>query len=157
MQPILFLSYAVFLMLPASSALSSLQNPLGGAFLHTDHLLWLLAGYTSWHRAGRASSSSGGTEAAAPTGPEGAPRIPAWSSHFFLLANRCGASYSFFLLRCLLKHPRADPLCVFPGHFLRPGTNLPPSLPLSNCQLESKSPCALPGTAHARLSLAVCL
>lgn len=86
---------------------------------------------THWHRAGRASSSSGGMEAAAPAGPGGAPCIPAWSSHFFLLANSRGASYSFFLLRRLLKHPRADPLCVFPGHFLGPGTNLPPSLRLS--------------------------
>lgn len=87
MQPILLLSYEVFLILPTSSALSSLQNPLEGAFLHKYRLQWLPSGDTRWHRAGRASSGSGGMEAAAPTVPGGAPCIPAWSSHFFLLAN----------------------------------------------------------------------
>lgn len=48
-------------------------------------------------------------------------------------ANGGGDSYSFFLLCCFLKHPRADLWCVFPEHFLRLGTNfsLSPSLKLS--------------------------
>lgn len=55
------------------------------------------------------------------------------STHLFLFANGGGAFYSFFLLRCLLKHPRADLWCVFPEYFLRLGTNfsLSPSLKLS--------------------------
>lgn len=75
-------------------------------------------------------------------------------THLFLLASGGGASYLFFLLCCLLKHPRAGLWCVFPEHFLRPGTNfsLSPSLKLS---VRVKVPCALPGTAHARLSLSV--
>ncbi|NWY48334.1 CFA65 protein, partial [Sylvia atricapilla] len=42
-------------------------------------------------------------------------------------------SYSFFLLRCFLKHPKADLWFVFPEHLLRRGTNfsLSPSLKLS--------------------------
>lgn len=43
-------------------------------------------------------------------------------------ANGGGASYSFFLLHCLLKHLRADLRCVFPEHFLRLGTNFSLSL-----------------------------
>lgn len=47
--------------------------------------------------------------------------------------NDRGDFYSFFLLLCFLKHPRADLWCVFPEHLLRLGTNfsLSPSLKLS--------------------------
>lgn len=55
-------------------------------------------------------------------------------------ASDGGASYSFFLPRCLLKCLRVDLWCIFPECFLRFGTNF--FLPLSNCQLESVTLCS---------------